>query len=342
MTQATLPTTTEPAPFTDSLAGRVATPLSVGIVGPSGTGKTYSAMRLATGMQRVTGGEIFGLDTESNRMLHYAPLPGEKPDPVRGKFAFRHVPFTAPYSPLRYLEGIRYCVGKGAKVIVVDSGSHEHEGVGGVLEWHQAEVERLVKETGRSADAVKMQAWGVPKAARNKLINAIMAELKVNVIFCFRAKPKLKITAKKDLKPGEEGVQQRGFCAIAGEEFIYEMMIKFVLLPGARGVPTWESEFSGEREMMKIPEQFLHIFDRPEQLSENVGQQMAEWAAGGDVKAPSDEECAKGTAAAKAAKTLEELDSVIDSFRGKPWTAAQRKNLNAAVGARKAELAPKP
>lgn len=328
--------------FTDSPAARVATPLFTGIVGPSGTGKTFSALRLATGMQRVTGGEIFGIDTESNRMLHYAPLPGEKADPMRGKFAFRHVPFAAPYGSLRYLAAIRYCASKGAKNIVIDSGSHEHDGVGGVLEQHAAEVERLVKENSRSADANKMQAWGAPKGNRRKLINALLTELNVNCTFCYRAKPKLHIASKAEKAAGAEGVSPKGFCAIAGEEFIFEMMVKFVLLPGSRGIPTWKSDFPGEQEMMKIPEQFMHIFERAAPLSEDIGQQMAEWAAGGDTKPPSDEECAKGCAAAKAATSLEEVAAVADSFKGKPWTKAQRKNLTEALNARKAELAPKP
>jgi hypothetical protein len=325
--------------FTHSPAARIATPLFAAIVGPSGTGKTYSALRLATGMQRITGGEIFGIDTESNRMLHYAPLPGEKADPMKGKFAFQHVRLEAPYGSLRYLAAIRYAASKGAKNIVIDSGSHEHDGVGGVLEQHQSEVERLVKENGRSADANKMSAWGVPKANRRKLINSILTELSVNCIFCFRAKPKLHIATKKEKADGMEPVSPKGFCAIAGEEFIYEMMIKFVLLPGARGVPTWHSDFQGEQEMMKIPEQFLHIFEAPVPLSEEIGQQLAEWAAGGDTKSPSEEECAKGCAAAKAATTPLELEAVIASFRGKPWTKAQRKALTTAVDARKAELA---
>jgi ABC-type oligopeptide transport system ATPase subunit len=324
--------------FTHSPAARIATPLFAGIVGPSGTGKTYSALRLATGMQRITGGEIFGIDTESNRMLHYAPLPGEKADPTKGKFAFQHVKLEAPYGSLRYLNAIRYCASKGAKNIVIDSGSHEHDGVGGVLEQHQAEAEKMAKETGRSLDAVKMSAWGVPKANRRKLINSLLTELSVNCIFCFRAKPKLKIATKKEKADGADPVTPLGFCAIAGEEFIYEMMIKFVLLPGARGVPTWQSEFQGEQEMMKIPEQFLHVFEEARPLSEDIGQQLAEWAAGGDTKAPSDEECAKGCAAAKGASTLIELEAVIASFRGKPWTKAQRKNLTAAVDARKTDL----
>jgi ABC-type cobalamin/Fe3+-siderophores transport system ATPase subunit len=153
--------------FTDSPAARIATPLFTGIVGPSGTGKTFSALRLATGMQRVTGGEIFGIDTESNRMLHYAPLPGEKADPMRGKFAFRHVPFAAPYGSLRYLAAIRYCASKGAKNIVIDSGSHEHD-----RRRRRPRAARGKRSSGcarrtGSLPTNKMQAWGPPKVNRN-------------------------------------------------------------------------------------------------------------------------------------------------------------------------------
>ena len=46
----------------------------------------------------------------------------------------------------------------------------------------------------------------------------------MNVIFCFRAKPKVKLASKQEKKDGAEAVTPQGFCAIAGEEFIYEMI----------------------------------------------------------------------------------------------------------------------
>ena len=118
--------------FTDQPAKRERVPLLVGLFGPSGSGKTYSALRLATGMQRITGGDIYGIDTESRRMLHYAD-----------DFTFKHLQFDAPFSPLDYLAAIDHCTKKGASIVIVDSLSHEHEGPGGVLEWHDAETKRL-------------------------------------------------------------------------------------------------------------------------------------------------------------------------------------------------------
>lgn len=255
-------------------AARTALPLFLGLVGPSNTGKTYSALRLATGIQRVTGGKIVGIDTESKRMLHYAPLPGQTPDPLNGKFDFKHMPFGAPFDPLDYLSAIETAVAYGAKVVIVDSVSHEHEGPGGVLEQHQAETLRLAKLWKVPESKAQMSAWGPVKAKRRRLINSLM-QLDVNAIFCFRGKPKLKIIK------GQDPIE-RGFMPIAGEEFIYEMMLKFLLLPGARGVPTWDPPHEDERDMVKIPGQFEYLFRDRAPLSEDIGESLAQWAAGGD------------------------------------------------------------
>ena len=242
--------------FDDRPASREKTPILVGLVGPSGSGKTFSALRLAAGFQRVTGGDTYFIDTEARRALHYAE-----------KFSFRHVPFGAPFSPLDYLDAINHCVKKGATTIVVDSMSHEHEGPGGVLEMHAEEHKRLGGSQG-----VNMLAWGKPKAARRRMINSIL-QLPINFIFCFRAKEKLKLVRGKEPEP-------LGFMPIAGEEFVYEMTLKCLLMPGANGIPAWRSDMIGEKAMMKLPEQFLSTFSANPQLSEDIGQALATWAAG--------------------------------------------------------------
>lgn len=252
--------------FNDNPATRTATPILVGIIGPSGTGKTYSSLRLATGIQRVSGGDVYVIDTESRRSLHYADT-----------FKFRHVEFGSPFSPLDYLSAIEHCVSKGAKTIVVDSMSHEHEGPGGVLEMHEAEMNRLGRGDPAKAERMKMFAWAKPKSERRRLINTLL-QMNCNFIFCFRAKEKLKVL------PGREPVNL-GFQPIAGEEFVYEMTMKCLLLPGANGFPSWDSEIQGEKAMIKLPEQFRQMFSRGPQLSEDVGAELANWAAGSSQKA---------------------------------------------------------
>jgi ABC-type dipeptide/oligopeptide/nickel transport system ATPase subunit len=248
--------------FDDKPAVRERVPLILGAMGPSGGGKTYSALRLATGIQRVSGGDIFVIDTEARRALHYAD-----------KFKFRHVVFGAPFGSLDYLAAIEHCVKKGAGVVVVDSMSHEHEGQGGLLEAHEAEVQRLSKGDSAKAERIKMLAWNKPKQARRRLINSIL-QMPCNFIFCFRAKEKLKI------QPGKEPEFQ-GFMPIAGEEFVFEMMVNLLFLPSAGGIPTWQSNEKGEKRMIKLPEQFKQLFlGAKVPVSEDHGEQIAKWAAG--------------------------------------------------------------
>jgi len=245
--------------FEDAPAVRTAVPLLVGLVGPSGSGKTFSALRLATGIQRVTGGDIFFIDTEARRALHYAD-----------QFRFRHLEFSAPFGPLDYLAAVQHCVRKGGRVIVVDSMSHEHEGPGGVLEAHDAEVERLSGGDPGKAARVGFQAWSKPKAERRRMLNSLL-QLNANFVFCFRAKEKLKPVRGKE-------PEQLGWMPIAGEELVYEMTANLLLLPASNGVPTWQSDFHGERAVMKRPMQFANLFGQ--QLDEATGQAMAEWAKG--------------------------------------------------------------
>ncbi len=242
--------------FSHRLATRDKTPLLVGLVGPSSSGKTYSALRLATGFQRVEPGEIFVIDTEAGRSLQYAD-----------KFKFQHIPFGAPFSPLDYLEALRYCIDQGAKHIVIDSMSHEHEGPGGVLEWHATEMGGNFRK--------QMIAWAAPKAARRRLINTMM-QLNVNIVLCFRAKQKLKLPAKGS----KDDPIDLGYMPIGGDEWMYELTLNMLMLPRADGVPAWSSDKEGERSVLKLPKQFESIFAGKPQLSEDVGEQLARWAAG--------------------------------------------------------------
>lgn len=277
----------------DYEAVRKQVPLWIGLSGPSGGGKTFSAFRLATGIQRIYGGDIYGIDTESNRMLHYT-----------SKFKFRHVPFVSPFCSLDYLAAVQQTVNKGAKVVIIDSMSHEHDGPGGCLEYHEEEVTRLCNGDMKRAMAMQMLAWAKPKAARRKLLKELL-QLPITLIFCFRAKEKIKI------RTGQQP-EQLGFMPIAGEEFVFEMTANALLLPGAGGVPTWISTEVGEKQMIKLPEQFRRYFleERKEQpLDEAAGEFMAKWAMG-DVAPPKTAEFQALIHEAKVANNLETVELI--------------------------------
>jgi len=237
-------------------------PLLVGLTGPSGSGKTYSALRIATGIQSVVGGSIFVVDTEQRRSLHYAE-----------NFTFQHVDFQAPFGSLDYLEALRFCKSQGAGVVVIDSCSHEHDGPGGMLEQHEVELNRMAGDDYKKRDRMAMLAWQKPKSARRKLINAITTELNMPVIFCFRAKK----TTKP--KPGQQPVDM-GFTSIGADEWLFELALNALLLPGSSGFPTWQSEMPGEALAIKLPGQFSGLAQRSKPLDEAVGAHLAKWAAG--------------------------------------------------------------
>ena len=243
-------------------ATREAVPLIIGIVGPSGSGKTYSALRLATGI----GGKIIVIDTEARRSLYYAD-----------KFAFEHVDFKAPFGPLDYLAAIKQAVAAGARTIIIDSMSHEHEGPGGVLEQHDTEMDRLSSAWKTSRDKVNMSAWQAPKRDRRRLINE-MLQMGVNFIMCYRAKEKMDLKGEKP--------KQLGWMPIAGEEYVYESTLTCLLYPSGGGVPQWHPAEMGEKAIIKLPGQFAAILEKTEPLSEAIGAALAKWAAGGAGAAP--------------------------------------------------------
>jgi len=111
--------------------------LLIGFDGASGSGKTFTALEVATGLAEAIGaaqgrpGRIFGIDTERGRMLHYAD-----------DFTFMYGAIDPPFTPESYGAAIAAAERGGADVIVIDSFSHEWEGEGGVREMADAELDR--------------------------------------------------------------------------------------------------------------------------------------------------------------------------------------------------------
>lgn len=255
--------------FTASPAVRTVVPLLIGIMSPSGGGKTFSALRLATGIQQVFGGDICVLDTENRRALHYAD-----------RFKFIHVPFGPPFGSLDYLAAIKHCATLKPCVTIVDSMTHEHVGEGGYLETAEQVVTRIAGDDYKKREAAKFAGWAKAGPLRTQMIEGIK-QLNGNFIFCWRAKEKTKPMRVN----GKFEAVEMGLMPIAGEEWVYEMALNCMLPPRSGGVPTWRSDHVGERLMMKLPDQFKGIFAENKPLDEEIGRQLAEWAKGGPAPA---------------------------------------------------------
>lgn len=235
-------------------------PIILGLTGPSGAGKTYSALLLAHGIKDIVGGEIGVVDTEGRRALRYADKT-RYPD-----FNFKHMNLTPPFSSDRYGEAIAAMAKSGVKTIIVDSQSLEHEGPGGYLEFHEAELDRMAGDDWKKRQKMTFTAWIKPAAARRKLINSFL-QVPLNFIFCFRAKEKLKVISGAEPIP-------LGWQAIAGDEFVYEMIVRMLLPPGSRGMPDW-SQGAFQHGAAKRDDQDKSIFPDDMRISRVMGQNLA-------------------------------------------------------------------
>ena len=88
--------------------------LKVLLAGPSGSGKSYSALRLAKGIAAETNGNVAVIDTENGRIRYYAD-----------EFVFDDLQLEDPYTPESYIDAIQTAVDNGYSVLVIDSLTHE-------------------------------------------------------------------------------------------------------------------------------------------------------------------------------------------------------------------------
>lgn len=241
--------------YTFKQAKKESVGLLIGLIGSSGSGKTYSAMRIAAGI--VGEGNRFAvIDTEARRALHYADM-----------FNFDHCELGAPFRPDNYAEAIQAADKAGYKAIVVDSVTHEWASEGGILDWQEEELTRMAGDDYRKRDACKMAAWIKPKMAHKQMVQKLL-QTKNHLILCFRAEEKVKM--EKDEK-GKTQIVPIGWQPICSKEMPYELTVSFLLTADKPGIG----------QPLKLQEQHKAIFPNGKLLSEESGKLAAEWAKGG-------------------------------------------------------------
>lgn len=252
--------------FEGKPAVRADDPLLIGMIGPPGGGKTYSALRVAKGMQDVRSGDIVVLDTEGGRARKYAD-----------DFRFIHVPFDPPYRPSDFLSAIQQWHARKPAAIIVDSMSDEHEGDGGVLDWHSQELDRMAGDDWAKRERVAQAAWIKPKRDRVKMMNGLL-RVTTPLIFCFRAREK---TKQMKNERGRMEPVNLGYQPIAPAEIVFGLDLTCILPPRAEGVPTWKSDKAGEDFIIKLPRYLAPFITDGKALSEDMGRAFATWARGG-------------------------------------------------------------
>lgn len=187
--------------FQIKTASRVGVNPLVVLYSESGCGKTYSALLLARGMAGPSG-KIVVADSESGRASLYA-------DVLAG--GFETFDLGAPFSPARYVEAIDTIEAAGAAVGIIDSGSHEWEGISGVLDM-AGEIEQ---KSGKSG----LHCWKTPKFEHAKFVQRLL-RTKIPFIVCLRAKYKSRQTKNEQGKTVI--VKDEATSPIQAEDFIFE------------------------------------------------------------------------------------------------------------------------
>jgi hypothetical protein len=175
--------------------------LRIGLSGPSGFGKTYSALLLAYGITNDWN-KIALIDTENKSASLYSHL-GD----------FNVLSLDEPFTPERYIKAIKVCEESDIEIIIIDSISHEWQGKSGCLEIHE-------QLGGRFQD------WARVTPRHQAFIDAIILS-KCHIISTSRSK--VDYSLDKDGN-GKTKVMKLGTKSITREGFEYELTVNFEFL----------------------------------------------------------------------------------------------------------------
>ncbi|MAM29596.1 MAG: AAA family ATPase [Flavobacteriaceae bacterium] len=178
--------------------------LKIGLSGPSGFGKTYSALLLAMGICDDWS-KIAIIDTENNSASLYSHLGN-----------FNVLELKQPFSPERYIEAIKTCQNASMEVIIVDSITHEWNGTGGCLQIHE-------KLGGRFQD------WAKITPRHQSFLDAIINS-SCHIITTARRKIDYSLDSDQN---GKTRVVKHGTKEITREGFEYELTVNFELVNDA-------------------------------------------------------------------------------------------------------------
>ena len=172
----------------------------IGISAPAKTGKTFTALYLAQMLARAAGKPVMMIDTDSGRGLKYADRPDVYPDLC----PYLYLRLDPPHSSDRYQEAIKAANLAGAGCIVVDTGSDEWDGDGGVLDQHEKRLDQLAGEDYKRREKSNMAGWAKVKPPHKRFAHSL-TQLDAHLIICFRGEPKTEVG--KDGKPRVLGIQ---------------------------------------------------------------------------------------------------------------------------------------
>ena len=180
-------------------ATKAAAKLRLGLIGPAGSGKTMTALRIAAGL----GGPVAVIDTERGSASLYAGERGLDFDVIE----------LDTYGVERFIDAIKAAADGGYATLVIDSLSHAWSGKGGILEF----VDNAGK---RNQGGGNFGAWRDATPRHNSLVDAILGA-PLHVICTLRSKVEY-VVEKVD---GRNTVRKVGLQPVQRDGLEYEFTV---------------------------------------------------------------------------------------------------------------------
>jgi hypothetical protein len=178
-------------------AARKRAKIKMGLQGPSGAGKTYSALLISNGLCG-SWDKVAVIDTENGSSELYSHLG-----------PYQVLQLHAPFSPERYIDAIALCVQAGMEVVIIDSITHEWENL---LEYHS------------SMQGNSFTNWGKITPRHNAFVQKIL-QSPLHIICTMRTKQDYILNEKN----GKMVPEKVGLKSVQRDGLDYEMTLVFDL-----------------------------------------------------------------------------------------------------------------
>lgn len=230
--------------------------VKIAVGGSSGGGKTYTSMRLASGIFEAGGYEPVDLDDGQSAKFAVIDTERERSHYYANEFSFADIQLNDDdesvkdkFTPERYIDAIEMFEDMGFKVLIIDSLSHE---------WNY--LNDLNNKMGGNSWA----NWRVLTPRHDKLMERIL-QSPMHIIVTIRGKDKyetMEKDGKKIIKKVAEGLKQR-------DNIEYDYTTTFMV--------------DQETHVASVMKDNTHLFEgRYDVLTEKDGKLLYKWANSGE------------------------------------------------------------
>lgn len=172
----------------------------VALIGPSGAGKTWTALTVAT--ELAQGGKVLLIDTEEGSGALYAD-----------KFKYDHLRWNPPYDPRELTSTLEQA--KDYAVVIVDSLSHFWDDEGGLLDI-------VDSVAARSSSKNSFAAWKEGTPIQKDMVRAFL-RIDAHAIVTMRAKTEYVL--EQDERTGRTAPKRIGLAPVQRAGMEYEFTV---------------------------------------------------------------------------------------------------------------------